>query len=513
MITGFSGVVGRDRDDQLMNRPFAVAGESSLTHFHTSSGPLALRVVGDPQAAQHGIFIAGPSDGCVVLGALANRAEVAKALDADADTGALSDAELLYRLHRKMSVAAFKIAAGPFTAIVIHDGVVLLLAAKTAGPTIYVGATRRGPASCFASEIKALASKPELTDELNERALFADPTLTAFDGVRRIVPGYYLRLGDSAAGPTQRMYYAPFGSVTLFDVPTAATALRRSLERAVERLAQPDSAVLVSGGLDSAIVAYLAKRRHGSLRTYSLGSERYNEFPFARRLAEDLGTLADHREVTIDDSRMIQHFVDTTYCLEHALSRYTEYVTPVLLGFTALADRERCVLSGYGSDILFGGLAERGASLASVVDFLDDEYTTTYWSNELSHVLRGSLGIDVAYPYWDDGVISAALSIDPALRYRPPIKKYILRKAFDGEICGETLWREKIGVHQGTGSERLLSDYLGLDPERMDPGLIRRRKDRFCHAVLRCLVGDGVAPADVDRGALVAEAKRRSEAP
>lgn len=512
MITGFSGVVGREREAQdLVSRPFAVRGETSIAHFHTTSGPLALRVVGGPPTVQDGIFIEGPSDGCVVLGAIANRAALAEALDLAPDA-AVSDAELLYRLHRKMSAAAFKIAVGPFAAVLINRGAIVLVSAKTAGPTLYVGATRRGPATCFASEIKALAGKPELTGELPERALFADPTLTPFDGVRRILPGHHLRLDGSATAPAQRMYYSPLGGVTLCDEPTAIAALHRALERAVERLARPDSAVLVSGGLDSSVVAYLTKQRHGALRTYSLGSERYNEFPFARRLAEDLGTLADHHEVIVDDSRMIQHVVDTTYCLEHALSRYIEYVTPVHLGFAALAGRESRVLSGYGSDILFGGLAERGASLASVVDFMEDEYTTTSWANELSHVLRGSLGLDVAYPYWDDGVVATAMAIAPGLRYRPPIEKYILRKAFDGEICKETLWREKLGIHQGTGSERIVSEYLGLDPERMDPGLIRRRKDRFCHEILRCLLGDHVAPAEVDRGELLAEARRRSDA-
>jgi len=113
-------------------------------------------------------------------------------------------------------------------------------------------------------------------------------------------------------------------------------------------------AALLSGGVDSSLVAALAKQAQGRLATYTIGYEerRYSELPYAREVARHIGS--DHHEVIMGEEEFWQ-------VLDEVFAHFDEPVgdsatIPLWYLFGRIArDGWRVVLSGEGGDELFLG--------------------------------------------------------------------------------------------------------------------------------------------------------------
>ena len=161
-----------------------------------------------------------------------------------------------------------------------------------------------------ASEIKALL--PLLARrEVDEVALrhyltfvAVPPPRTLFAGVSKLAPASTLLIGrDGPQAP--RRYWDPLAARADYDGTAIdwAAELRFRLERSIDRRMMSDVpvGVFLSGGVDSSTnVALMSRLVDHPIDTFSIGfdgAERYNEFAWARRVAEQFGT--DHHEVSI----------------------------------------------------------------------------------------------------------------------------------------------------------------------------------------------------------------------
>jgi asparagine synthase (glutamine-hydrolysing) len=133
---------------------------------------------------------------------------------------------------------------------------------------------RDGPRLWFASELADLLAilpntpGPDRTSVSHWVALSARPSEhTLYEGISRLEPASILTLTRRRAGRSERYWRPRFREPTTRTVPALALELRAGLERAVEsRLSSHGrTAVLMSGGLDSASVAALAARRSPQL--------------------------------------------------------------------------------------------------------------------------------------------------------------------------------------------------------------------------------------------------------
>ena len=153
----------------------------------------------------------------------------------------------------------------------------------------------------FASELNDLFSvlpatpgpdSTAFTSWLGDGMCPADRTL--YDGVARLPPGRLVELGPEACEP--RRYWRPLYQGAMSGTrDELAEGLRVELERSVERRLSPRlSGVVLSGGLDSSIVAAIASRQREpgtQLRTYSavFPGESFDEGWKVQRLTESLG--------------------------------------------------------------------------------------------------------------------------------------------------------------------------------------------------------------------------------
>ncbi len=220
-----------------------------------------------------------------------------------------------------------------------------------------------GSSALFASEIGALQAgglqlrtdKVSLETFLDLR--FVPPPRTMFEAVRKLPPGHFVHVAaDGSLDAAQ-----PFA----FHAPRIARSIRRAparqkvldaLLQAVSRqmMADVPVGILLSGGVNSAVVAAAAKRSGQSVSTFCVGyadSHASNELDEARRSAELLGT--DHQELTISSQDVVAAMPRLIRHLEEPV------VTTSLFSFYLLCEEvarhRKVVLTGQGADEPWAG--------------------------------------------------------------------------------------------------------------------------------------------------------------
>ena len=273
-----------------------------------------------------------------------------------------SDTETIVHGYEQWREGVFSRLRGMF-AIAIWDERerILLLARDRAGikPLYFAQADGR---LFFGSEAKCLLAVPCVDRTLDPEALdhylaylYTPRDRAIFKGMRKLPPGHYLRLADGRV--TVARYWA---------LPTTSGAFGGSEEDALEQLDHTLAAAVrshmvsdvplgafLSGGIDSSlVVALMSRAADRPVSTFSIGFDEgpFNELPYARRVAEHLGT--DHHEHVVRPDalaiidRLIWHF-DEPFADSSAIP--TWYVSEMARRHATV------VLSGDGGDELFGG--------------------------------------------------------------------------------------------------------------------------------------------------------------
>ena len=189
--------------------------------------------------------------------------------------------------------------------------------------------------------------------------------------------------------------------------------LSRSIEESVRSLCEGKRVgIAFSGGMDSGLVAALAKGYARSVTCYTCGTDDSFDVAAGKELAEKLDLPWVHcriSEESIEDD--IREFILSTkvsdpFTISYELQLFT----------VCRAAGERVILSGQGSDEYFGGCA-------SSVNPDDAKYESVRnWGIERMMKVSMPCEISIAshfkkrlyYPYLDDEVIRRVGEIDPA---------------------------------------------------------------------------------------------------
>jgi asparagine synthase (glutamine-hydrolysing) len=216
----------------------------------------------------------------------------------------------------------------------------------------------------FASELSALMMHPDVPREISADAIdqylsyrvIAEPN-TIYRAVRKLAAGSQLVV-RAGLGARATSYWEPAFSDALRDVAhdEAADELHRRLSAAVDaRLeAEVPLGAMLSGGLDSSLVAAMAKARlPGTLNTFSIGfaDPAFDEALHARRAARHVGAEHHHYEITAGDALeaidpILMH-AGEPYAFPSAIACYYMY--------RLAAEHVTVVLTGDGADELLAG--------------------------------------------------------------------------------------------------------------------------------------------------------------
>jgi asparagine synthase (glutamine-hydrolysing) len=254
----------------------------------------------------------------------------------------------------------------------------------------------------FGSEVKALfAGLPSLPRALSPVGLDETftfwtvvPPQTVFEGIFELEPGHVRvwRRGTLVNDvPWCRLAY-PVGSAGRFSgtLEEAVEALEAALEQATRlRMVRSDVPVgsYLSGGLDSSVVAALAKRAKPSgFRTFSLrfADAEYDETQYQRAMVERLGT--EHSEIVVTRADIAGIFPEVVRYTERPILR-TAPAPLLLLSRLVHQHGIKVVLTGEGADEMLAGY-----------DLFREAKVRRFWAKAPSSNLRPRL-LERLYPY------------------------------------------------------------------------------------------------------------------
>lgn len=234
----------------------------------------------------------------------------------------------------------------------------LLLARDRLGkkPLVYRVADGR---LSFASEFQSLLCDPAVPRRPDLAAIhhyltfqYVPAPLTAFEGVRKLPPGYLL-VFEKGEAKVEPYWTLPWREPLRIDEAEAASEVRRLLRDAVRvrLMSEVPLGAFLSGGIDSSAVVALMSE-FGRVKTFSVGfeEEEFDELRYARMIAQRYGT--DHHEFVVKPQaaevlpKLVQHYGEP-FADSSAVPTY--YVSKMA------AAHVRVALNGDGGDELFAG--------------------------------------------------------------------------------------------------------------------------------------------------------------
>lgn len=276
-----------------------------------------------------------------------------------------SDTEVLLAAYEEWGIACLQRINGMF-ALALFDARerVLWLARDRAGEKpLFYRETSGG--LHFASELKALFKDPDTPRVMNAEALsyylafgYVPGNLCLVEGINKLPQSTALRY-DLTNGTSRLWRYWQLPDRDLKESQTAdelCDELEALLGDAVKRqmMADVPVGVLLSGGTDSSIVAALAQRvSQRPVKTFTIsfaGHAKFDEAPYARRVAEYLGT--EHKELVAEPA--------SVSLLPQLAKQFDEPIAdssmvPTYIVSRLVREHATVALGGDGGDELFGG--------------------------------------------------------------------------------------------------------------------------------------------------------------
>lgn len=274
----------------------------------------------------------------------------------------MSDSEVLSHGYEEWGTTLFRRLRGMF-AVAIWDQTrsQLILARDRVGEKPLFLRNDEGRI-IFASTLHALLAYDEKQLPINAEAIacflshsFIPATHTVFDGVSVFAPAHYAII-DAYGTLSMHCYWGfPSDRPRTLTVATAERELKQVLDDSVHRCLDADVPVgiMLSGGVDSSVVAAFAARHHPRIHSFSVGFDEseYNELPFARKVAEHLGL--QHHETIIYPRDVLSNLPKLVW--QYGQPFGDPSAIPTYMVAKMARDHVKVCLSGDGGDESFAG--------------------------------------------------------------------------------------------------------------------------------------------------------------
>lgn len=293
-------------------------------------------------------------------------------------------------------------------------------------------------------------------------------------------------------------WYNPEWAVTIPTTPVSLPKLRQELEIAVKKQLMCDVpyGVLISGGLDSSLIAAIAakfsRRRVESgdteeawwprLHSFSIGLEGSPDLKFARQVADYIGSV--HHELKFTVQEGIDALRDVIYHIETYDVTSIRASTPMYLMARKIKSLGiKMVLSGEGADEVFGGYLY--FHMAPDAKEFHEETVRKLQKLSKYDCLRANKsmaawGVEARVPFLDKDFLEYAMSFDPQDKMcgQGKMEKYVLRKSFEGFLPDSVLWRQKEQFSDGVGYSWIDSLKAHAE-EKISDEMLAKAAERF----------------------------------
>jgi asparagine synthase (glutamine-hydrolysing) len=348
----------------------------------------------------------------------------------------------------------------------------------------------------FASEIKALLP---FTNEIEE-----------------FPPGYSWH---STSGFRQYYRLEALRPVTLSNEPKADSAalaqVRSVLLKAVTKRMIADDNVPVgislSGGLDSSIIAALARFTKEHIDTFAVGMVEGEDLPASHEMAKHLGTR--HHTYVYGFDEMVKALPEIIYYLESFDAALVRSAIPNYFLARLASDHVKVILTGEGADELFAGYEYlKPIQNARVLQNELWTITNNLHNTNLQRTDRMTMAhsIEGRVPFLDRSMVETAFKLPPEWKMQPhgTPEKELLRRSFTDLLPEAIAWRPKQKFSQGTGSANLMSEYAHenisdhsyAEERTTSAGMeLRSKEELMYYRIFRAQYGDRIPQEVIGR--------------
>src|SRR4030095_12791702 len=272
-----------------------------------------------------------------------------------------TDSEVVLHSFIQWGAACLNRFSGMFAFAIwsVRDGKLLLARDPLGMKPLYYAVLPGDRGIVFASEIKAFLALPYFKVRINRDALDQflefgytfDDHETSLEGVFKLPPGHMMEAVDGLASAPRPFFTPPA------PLPNESRQMGDREQELYETLSEVVSqhliadvpvGLLLSGGLDSSIVAALAAR-HARITTISMGFAQsgIDERPYARLVANHVGS--DHREITIHPHEISEELEETAWYFDDLFADWGT-LSPRLMYKKCRELGIKVVLVGEGAD-------------------------------------------------------------------------------------------------------------------------------------------------------------------
>ena len=258
------------------------------------------------------------------------------------------------------------------------------------------------------------------------------------------------------------------------------TYITNSVKKRVINTTERPIACLLSGGLDSSLIAALVNRYYlkytgKPVETYSIGLKDSPDILAARQVAKHINSI--HTEVVVTEQEFLDAIPEVIYTIEsYDTTTVRASVGNYLIAkYISKYSNAKVIFNGDGADELMGGYLY----MKMAPDEMSFDMETRRLLNDIyiydvtrSDKSISSNGLEARTPFLDRQWVEFYLTISRNLRYSTTCEhceKYLIRKAFsvyDSNLLPESiLWRQKEAFSDGVSKHEkswstIIKEYL-----------------------------------------------------
>ncbi|MBL7120028.1 MAG: hypothetical protein ISS53_05025, partial [Dehalococcoidia bacterium] len=341
-----------------------------------------------------------------------------------------TDAEAVLALYKKHGSQFANKIDGDFACAISNNGHMILARDWVGIKPLYYGHSEGR--LCFASEAKGLVG--------------------IANDVREFPPGYiYSRELGFQKFPNNEAVATP----EFEDYEQAKKVVQQLLMEATEKRMKDNAVtgVLLSGGLDSSLITYMAKEIKPDIECFTASMEEGQDLPLAKDVTAYLG-LKHH--ILMFGEKEINEILPLAI---HHQEMYEEScVHGAIANFLAgryVTQYAKCVFTGEGADEFFAGYDgqfRKGSNPEEVASIVDNLMNVAH-NTALQRLdrLNAVNGYESRTPFLDAKVVDFSLKIpmEHKIHGEEQIGKWVVRQAFEGCLPDHIIYQTKRFFAQG----------------------------------------------------------------
>ncbi len=313
-----------------------------------------------------------------------------------------------------------------------------------------------------------LGIKPLYYSESGERVVFGSEIKSLAgctnESIAQVPPGSIVKFDTNSDGSFSASQTKAWWSIDTFreqwrkkpesEICVADHCFELLRNAVHSRVPKGKCALLLSGGVDSTLVATLAREVSSNLTAYVLHRPGSPDLPFARELCRKFDlSLVEVPAFTKEE--ISTRVTETVRILEAWEWHVVNHAVPMLpLVERIRSDGHKIVLSGEGADELFCGY-ENSVDETEVADILAMRITRLAGLHRtncqrLDRMFMAAT-IESRVPFLDRKLVEFATGLGPEWLFRDGANKWIIRRFVERLVGPHFAWRKKLSLAKGVG--------------------------------------------------------------